>query len=95
MCVSQGAAAAGVVKLLFLRAELTVLALNDAGSGTNGWMFCCVWKTYLVWIQRRGQEPARILGASVGGLIFKVYMQEKLYPFNRIFFCISRVSAVL
>lgn len=31
----------------------------------------------------------------LGGLIFKVYMQEKLYPFNRIFFCISRVSAVL
>lgn len=30
-----------------------------------------------------------------GGLIFKVYMQEKLSPLKRIFFCISKVSAVL
>lgn len=30
-----------------------------------------------------------------GGLTFKVYMQEKLSPLKRIFFCISRVSAVL
>lgn len=43
-------------------------------------------------------KPAlKILGAVVrgGGLIFKVYMQEKLSPLKRIFFCISRVSAVL
>lgn len=37
-----------------------------------------------------------VLEASVRGVDFlKVYMREKLYPFNRIFFCISRVSAVL
>lgn len=29
------------------------------------------------------------------GLTFKVYMQEKFSPLKRIFFCISRVSAVL
>lgn len=31
----------------------------------------------------------------LGGLTFKVYMQEKLSPLKRIFFCISSVSAVL
>lgn len=30
-----------------------------------------------------------------GGLTFQVYMQEKFSPLKRIFFCISRVSAVL
>lgn len=59
-------------------------------------MFCCVWENVILSCSRLFKPAQKVLEAGVGGgLIFKVYMQEKLSPLKRIFFCISRVSAVL
>lgn len=56
-------------------------------------MFCRVWENVVLFqIGCTESSGSRCWG---GELTFKVYMQEKLSPLKRIFFCISRVSAVL